>query len=677
MLFINVSIGLAQRVFVKSVIVEEDGAILLEWGVSGGLIHSGKIERKSSLGTYDQIFIFTGDSISYKDTNVDGNSRSYTYKINLTVSSPGSPAIGIVLDNVESIYSEISNNQNISCDISWNRDAYIRATSPGDSTNPVRHQAYIYRKLPYRSGYNPIKTIDHTYVSGSTFTYADTVPSICDDTLKYYVEYQLNAGATIYRSNISKIRFSNYVGSAPSTPKWNNISVHPVLQQLNLTWESSTNSNIAGFELCEGEPCISFDTVWGNVSSYDCAKCDPAKIYNFKIRSFDGCATPTTSAWSEAQNNIVLNTVTINCPKEVNLSWNAYHNMQGDLGGYNIYAKFDGGQYNIIHKTNPDVTNYVYEVPEGISLANFYVAAINKSQAIEGKSNITTSFFSDTRDLVNILFASVTEDNRSVQFSVIVDNSVMSNSYDLYRGTDDATPVFYKKITPANNLAFQFEDNEVAAEKHIYTYYLKTTTGCSSVKTVPMRTTLIQKGDDVTLQWNPYIGWEDIQEYQVERKVVKPGTGGNPVWVPRTTVGESVLSFNDNVSSLTDDNEQIFYRVVAYNKANINITATSSVSEYIKEGAIQIPTAFTPKGMQGAANTVFKPRTSYVADQGYSFVIYSRWGEVVFQTTNPEEGWDGKYKGNFCHPGTYIYSVKCIFRTGKTGTKTGTVLVIE
>ena len=26
----------------------------------------------------------------------------------------------------------------------------------------------------------------------------------------------------------------------------------------------------------------------------------------------------------------------------------------------------------------------------------------------------------------------------------------------------------------------------------------------------------------------------------------------------------------------------------------------------------------------------------------FSMVIYNRWGQVIFETTNPAEGWDGK-----------------------------------
>jgi gliding motility-associated-like protein len=37
--------------------------------------------------------------------------------------------------------------------------------------------------------------------------------------------------------------------------------------------------------------------------------------------------------------------------------------------------------------------------------------------------------------------------------------------------------------------------------------------------------------------------------------------------------------------------------------------------------------------------------------------IYNRWGEKVFETTNINEGWDGKYKGSVCMEGNYLVKI--------------------
>jgi gliding motility-associated-like protein len=42
------------------------------------------------------------------------------------------------------------------------------------------------------------------------------------------------------------------------------------------------------------------------------------------------------------------------------------------------------------------------------------------------------------------------------------------------------------------------------------------------------------------------------------------------------------------------------------------------------------------------------------------FKIFNRWGNEVFNTTNSEFGWDGKYKSNKAEIGTYFYYLRYI-----------------
>jgi gliding motility-associated-like protein len=70
-----------------------------------------------------------------------------------------------------------------------------------------------------------------------------------------------------------------------------------------------------------------------------------------------------------------------------------------------------------------------------------------------------------------------------------------------------------------------------------------------------------------------------------------------------------------------------------------------------------IPNAFTP-GKPDGLNDVFKPKLIGVHD--YKFLIFDRWGEKIYETENPEDGWNGFYKGELCTNDVYVY--KIIFR---------------
>ncbi len=65
-----------------------------------------------------------------------------------------------------------------------------------------------------------------------------------------------------------------------------------------------------------------------------------------------------------------------------------------------------------------------------------------------------------------------------------------------------------------------------------------------------------------------------------------------------------------------------------------------------------IPSAFTPNG--DGLNDIFKP-TFAGSVSGYHLSIYNRWGGNVFDSKNPEEGWDGTLKGYAQPTGVYIW----------------------
>ena len=68
---------------------------------------------------------------------------------------------------------------------------------------------------------------------------------------------------------------------------------------------------------------------------------------------------------------------------------------------------------------------------------------------------------------------------------------------------------------------------------------------------------------------------------------------------------------------------------------------------------IYIPNVFTPNGDEH--NEVFRPATYFVSEKGYSFSIYNRAGEKLFETNDPQKGWDGSYNGEQVQNGNYVY----------------------
>jgi gliding motility-associated-like protein len=59
------------------------------------------------------------------------------------------------------------------------------------------------------------------------------------------------------------------------------------------------------------------------------------------------------------------------------------------------------------------------------------------------------------------------------------------------------------------------------------------------------------------------------------------------------------------------------------------------------------------------------------------FVVYNRWGEKVFETKNINEGWNGKYNGEACNPGVYVWYLEAVLLNGETIKRKGNVSLVR
>jgi len=110
------------------------------------------------------------------------------------------------------------------------------------------------------------------------------------------------------------------------------------------------------------------------------------------------------------------------------------------------------------------------------------------------------------------------------------------------------------------------------------------------------------------------------------------------------------------------------YRVTAYQRGNNNIVSVSNYAEVVPPTSIFIPSAFTPN--DDGINDSFGVKGEGI--QNFRMLIYNRWGEVIYSSTNPGEHWDGKYNNEPVENGVYVYEVfaKGFGKHPKTGSVT-------
>jgi len=112
--------------------------------------------------------------------------------------------------------------------------------------------------------------------------------------------------------------------------------------------------------------------------------------------------------------------------------------------------------------------------------------------------------------------------------------------------------------------------------------------------------------------------------------------------------------------------------LVAYNQFECTDTACMPV-EAIINPLLDVPNAFTP-GRFGQ-NAIVKVEGFGIASM--IFRIYNRFGQMVFESNNPSEGWDGNFKGNPQPMGVYAYTLEATYFDGKKTTRKGDITLIR
>ncbi len=102
---------------------------------------------------------------------------------------------------------------------------------------------------------------------------------------------------------------------------------------------------------------------------------------------------------------------------------------------------------------------------------------------------------------------------------------------------------------------------------------------------------------------------------------------------------------------------------------------SSNTVTVLGEFGIYVPNAFTPDG--DALNDGFFPNGFGISDQDYTFFIFDRWGEVIYESHSKFEPWTGTYKGKIVQNGVYVWKLLFTDINGDPHTEIGHVTIVK
>jgi large repetitive protein len=135
-----------------------------------------------------------------------------------------------------------------------------------------------------------------------------------------------------------------------------------------------------------------------------------------------------------------------------------------------------------------------------------------------------------------------------------------------------------------------------------------------------------------------------------------PGQYQSYQWSFDAGSGAVLLPFTSQ--TITADQEGIYLVEVTDETGCSNTDQVQVIAEC--DPILDGPNAFHPKSSD-PMNQIFQLFHFFISEEDFQILIFNRWGEMVYQSTDPNFNWNGGYKGDsgkLLPPGTYAYVVR-------------------
>ncbi|MCB0380333.1 MAG: gliding motility-associated C-terminal domain-containing protein, partial [Flavobacteriales bacterium] len=380
------------------------------------------------------------------------------------------------------------------------------------------------------------------------------------------------------------------------------------------------------------------------------------------------------------------------CSSSTTLNWSAYDNfVSGTNVLYQVYLNINGAGFIPIATTN-SLTYFYSGLVIGTNY-QFFVRAIENGGAgpFTSASNIVDvsgNFLKNPTFLY--LFTGTVIDSSQILVQFYVDTAADIKYYNIKRAlTNDNVFSTIHSVSDFQgmNPMVSYYDESVDAKNNSYTYQIEAVNQCNQSKITSniAQTIILTVVEDIAsstnkLNWTYYDGWQGgVKEYLIYRQSKDEMSFNLVATIPAAS---TVNNYVDDVSTELQGTGEFCYKVLAIEQNTIHVDnlpmATSSSAEVCvkHEPFMYIANAFEPLS---PFNPTFKPSTIFFELASYQFLIFDRWGQKVFETTNRDEGWNGQFNnsGNNLPMGAYVYLIKFKSNTGDEYQKRGTVTLIR
>lgn len=619
----------------------------------------------TAAGPFSLITTVPCGQMSYTHLGAGANAGPQFYYLT-TVSTSPPPNTSVPSDTVSTIFLQVFQSTPLgSANLSWNAPA-TAATAASEFT--------VWLEYPVGT-WSQVATVPST-----TFSY-QWVVSICEDSLTFRVGLSDALGC---------ISFSNRDGEVfhdvtpPTVPVIAAVSVDSLTGLSNIIWGPSPEPDTDGYIIVWNGPSggVIIDTVFGQANnSYAWPDSWPFDgPESFTIAAFDTCETgtppsPNTSATGAPHTTMHARTTYDRCAALVSLSWTAY-------GGWvpqsqEIFVQLDGGPWALLANLSGTALQYAHAVLPGHTYC-YLVKAIQGPGLPASLSNKTCLFTTYPAIPVDNYIRTVTVTGpTSILVVDSVDYAAEAGGYRLQRSTNGSAFELVQSFPATAGPVIQWTDGDVSTALNGYRYRMQVLDSCGSAAVMSNTAGSIvlqakgELGGVSRLAWNGYEEWAGIVAgYDIYRSIAQ-----GPFELI-ATVPPDPWSYDDDVNPFIAETGDFCYYVQAVeagNPSGVNAFSSSNIACAPQQDLVFIPNAFI---VGSRFNPVFKPVIGFVDVSEYKLLIINRWGQTIWETDDPDEGWDGVVGSQVMPIGVYAYYCSVRSGAGKQVEERGTVTLI-
>ncbi len=258
-------------------------------------------------------------------------------------------------------------------------------------------------------------------------------------------------------------------------------------------------------------------------------------------------------------------------------------------------------------------------------------------------------------------------DNHTIEISYQAEEAMRYKALYLSRNNDEGFDSYTLPMHSFNPLSFE-DSHELNCNAHSYYYKLFMQDSCNNLHTDDKvhRSILLEYGgtenNEIQLRWNSYEGWETGSQEIIL-------SGGNRV----IAIHDNAQEYNIPIDDLFVLSAPVSIQLKAVGREEHQLSY-SNILQFDPEAEPVMPNAFNPYSSI-EINRSFKP-VQPMKSEGYKLAIFNRQGVLLWEYSNPSEGWDGKYQDKMQPTGTYVYQMQYQDSAGTIRHKNGTVLLI-